>query len=473
MTCRRYTVFFWACFAMMLVLGISTAVVSGEENQWDEIEETRDRIEELEKQVVEIEASLRDQERMVRGLEDELREVEVRLERAEEDLEKLQLRLDETRGLLGSRIRSIYVNGSANLLDAFLNAENLGDMILRTEYLARIFKQDARLVEELRLEGEQARQAKEEVERDREKAAQLYQREKAERQRLEEMRREQEELLYAAKDELKGRLARLSTRAEAPPVYGVVIDNAGPARPQHGFAEAHRVYEFEVEGGITRYLALYSEFPQQVGPIRSARRHSILLALENDVHFIYASASSDNLQRIRDLNLRNTNALRHSNFERCDSRRAPHNLYGNLATLGAVSPPDESDIRPVYPEEIGEAVEEFSFALSSGIRVSYRYDSREEIYRRYVNNVPHRDAGGDIITARNVIIQHVSYYTDESGRPTARIIGRGSIDFYSNGQHFRGTWEKGGSREPTRYFYQSGQEIEIPYGATWIQLQRR
>src|SRR5437879_7318713 len=53
---------------------------------------------------------------------------------------------------------------------------------------------------------------------------------------------------------------------------GVVVDNAIPARPQWGIAEADIVYEVPTEAMITRFLALYcGEGPDTVGPVRSLR----------------------------------------------------------------------------------------------------------------------------------------------------------------------------------------------------------
>jgi hypothetical protein len=39
--------------------------------------------------------------------------------------------------------------------------------------------------------------------------------------------------------------------------FAFVIDNNIAARPAHGLSQAKLVYEVEVEGGITRYLALF------------------------------------------------------------------------------------------------------------------------------------------------------------------------------------------------------------------------
>src|SRR5207253_6764610 len=60
------------------------------------------------------------------------------------------------------------------------------------------------------------------------------------------------------------------------PVLVVKIDNAPKARPQIGLNQADVVFEEGVEGGITRFAALFhSEESKPVGPVRSARSTDI------------------------------------------------------------------------------------------------------------------------------------------------------------------------------------------------------
>ena len=52
----------------------------------------------------------------------------------------------------------------------------------------------------------------------------------------------------------------------------VKIDNYPAARPQTGLNDADIVFEEPVEGGITRFAAVFQcQSPPLIGPIRSAR----------------------------------------------------------------------------------------------------------------------------------------------------------------------------------------------------------
>src|SRR6266508_3191509 len=57
------------------------------------------------------------------------------------------------------------------------------------------------------------------------------------------------------------------------PVVGVKVDNTSAARPQWGLNQADVVYVEQVEGGLTRLVAIYaSHRPARTGPVRSVRR---------------------------------------------------------------------------------------------------------------------------------------------------------------------------------------------------------
>jgi len=467
--------FFTALAALLLALSIFFSIqgapVFGQDDEWEEIEERREEIEEMEATIKDLEERVRGQETRTREIAEELKETEQRLERAETELESAQESLEEKRGIFGGRVRSAYMNQGFSYLELLFSADNLGDLVLRLEYLSRIFQHEIRLVEEMRQEREKTRRYAEEIEEDRDKVAALYREEAEEGERLRQLREEEEKLLYQAKDELRERLAQISTRAEAPPVYGVVIDNFHYSRPQHALAAAQKVYEYEVEGNITRYLALYADFPTRVGPMRSARVHSATLAMENNVLLVYAGAASDVESILTQLGVNRVNALRGgSGFWRVPEEMAPYNLYVNLSTLGLVPPPDRSEIKPIRPAQIGNTGERISLVYNNFTSISYRYDSVDNLYTRYLNNSIHRDAQGNAIRPRNVIKQYVSFTRDGRGRPTANLVGSGRIDFYSNGEHFRGTWEKASPASPTNYYYEDGTPIEIPYGKTWIQI---
>jgi hypothetical protein len=62
------------------------------------------------------------------------------------------------------------------------------------------------------------------------------------------------------------------------PVIAVKIDNIVNARPQTGLQDADIVYVLPVEGGLSRFLAVFSSrLPPVIGPVRSAREDDLEL----------------------------------------------------------------------------------------------------------------------------------------------------------------------------------------------------
>src|SRR5260370_19809145 len=77
-------------------------------------------------------------------------------------------------------------------------------------------------------------------------------------------------------------------------VLAVKIDNIVNARPQTGLTHADIVYVLPVEGGLSRFLAIFSAgYPPLVGPVRSAREDDLeLLRQFGRPAFAYSGATA-------------------------------------------------------------------------------------------------------------------------------------------------------------------------------------
>ncbi len=64
-------------------------------------------------------------------------------------------------------------------------------------------------------------------------------------------------------------------------IGAVMVNNISGSRPQRGISEAEVLIEIVVEGGITRFMALYEDYTEMpvVGPVRSARDQFFQLLL--------------------------------------------------------------------------------------------------------------------------------------------------------------------------------------------------
>lgn len=459
---------------LMILAGFSGSVSGNVPDPQHRIEGTRTEISELKKVIKAMDEDIKAREARLQELDAEQAKVKRLLRQTEISLAESEARMAERSGVLAGRLRSVYMKGGLSYLEMLLCADNLGDLLIRTAYLRRVLNRDAEIIAAFRVEYEALAERRVAVRAQRKQIEDMRFETVAQSQNLLAQRSEQDILLKRARTQLAADLAVITPRAEKRPIYGVVIDNASPARPQHGLSQANVIYEYEVEGRITRYLALFSALPGKVGPVRSAREHSIVLAMENRVHYIYSGGGFDVLAKINNWNVSGTNAIasRSAAFFRDSARRAPHNLYVNLATLGAVVPSREVVIRPSHLSRQGEQALGIALEYANDLNIRYEYVQKQRAYRRYVNGQVHRDAAGRTIMARNVIIQYVPHRRGLLGRPTPDIIGSGPIDFYALGQRHRGIWRKDSREAPTRFYFEDGQEIERIYGQTWIQLVR-
>ncbi|GAJ12146.1 unnamed protein product, partial [marine sediment metagenome] len=84
----------------------------------------------------------------------------------------------------------------------------------------------------------------------------------------------------------------------------VIIENSLAARPQTGLINADVVVEIVDEGGITRYVVIYSSKESDViGPVRSARSYYAEIAKSFDSIFIFFGASKEGYERVVQLGL--------------------------------------------------------------------------------------------------------------------------------------------------------------------------
>lgn len=113
------------------------------------------------------------------------------------------------------------------------------------------------------------------------------------------------------------------------------IDNSPAGRPQRGLNAADIVFEEQVEGGLTRFAAVFHSQTAVVGPIRSTRTTDIsFINAFGGPALLYSGANRmvDSIIMGQDTIL-NYSAARSSGYWRDSSRRIPHNLFTDSASF--------------------------------------------------------------------------------------------------------------------------------------------
>ena len=274
--------------------------------------------------------------------------------------------------------------------------------------------------------------------------------------------------------------------------YAVMINNLGTARPlQSGLQDAYIMYELIVEGGITRYMALFLDAnTDRIGSIRSSRHYFLDYALENDAFYVHhgqsPQAAADftklNVDRIevnesttgwRDKTLKV--ASEHTLFTSTDklkngikSRRTERK--GNLLLNYSA---DELDLTKY---ENNQTANKVFIKYSNTIKTSYEYDAENKVYKRFVNGEEHKDyVTKKQYTFKNIITYQVKNYTlddvENKGRQGLENLGNGTGYYISDGVAVPITWEKKTRSSKTVYKYANGEELVVNDGNTFIQIQ--
>lgn len=256
----------------------------------------------------------------------------------------------------------------------------------------------------------------------------------------------------------------------------VTVENASPARPQAGLEYAELVYEFLVEGGITRFLALYyGDYPKKVGPIRSARPYLLEMASEFDPLYLHVGGSQEAYMLLRELKIHNLDELGPDRiyFFRISNRSPPYNLYTDLSLLKHLIEEGGSYDIPSWfsfgPSSSKGDQGEISINYWGGYTVSYTYLGEEGRYLRYLNGRPHLTEGGVHLGAHNLLIFFTpTRVLDEAGRLTMELQGKGPLLFFRDGFTIEGHWIK--EEERTYYVDKEGAELIFSPGQTWINV---
>jgi hypothetical protein len=277
----------------------------------------------------------------------------------------------------------------------------------------------------------------------------------------------------------------------------VMVDNLPyAARPQIGLDQADIVYEALVEGGITRFMAVYlRQEPERVEPVRSVRTPFLYLASELDAIVAHDGAAeldgdADAGRQMWEWSIPHIDQEHFKPlFTRDRARRAPHNLVTSIATIRAeaekfgVSGPSPAASWP-FKDDHAEtntptgSAHRISFAFAWGGRplpdfaVEWRFDKDSNTYERWSAGRPHIDRGsGKPLSARNVVVQfdHAAV-ADRHGHVLYGSLGEGPAHVFLDGVAIEATWTKASREERTRYYDPTGAEVHFNRGATWVAL---
>ena len=277
----------------------------------------------------------------------------------------------------------------------------------------------------------------------------------------------------------------------------VRLPNDPNARPQYGLNKADLVFDLIVEGGVTRFAAIFhSKDADVVGPVRSYRFSDLhitemlrggLVSSGSTVQEHDAVTASINAGKMLSVD-----ADRDARpYYRLASRPAPNNLFtGTPADREAVNraggggPVDVPALSFLLP-----GADPSSGGLAGAVPAtkigvpflgvwasSFSWDGTAKGYRRSQNGAQTVDGDGSgPILAKNVIVMTTDIFQtavieDNLGSKGLdyRMTGGGAASVFRDGLRIDGTWKRDGALDMFKFFDPSGTEILLEPGQSWI-----
>jgi hypothetical protein len=271
------------------------------------------------------------------------------------------------------------------------------------------------------------------------------------------------------------------------PAMAVKVDNYPAARPQSGLDKADIVFEQPVEGGITRYVAVFqcNDAPL-IGPVRSARNIDIgILGQLGQPLLVHVGGIDPVLRNIVASPIVNVDLGQNSHLViHGTGRVAPYATYTSTALVYGTHPDMTTPPRPLFTYSdtapTGKAVSTVNIDYSSTSNVTWRYSPSIHAFQRFYNGTtPDRLANGTQNTAANVVVQYVqiSYgpwvENSQGGLEVQADLypdASGDAVVYRDGVAVPGTWRRSTLGSPTQFLDASGNRIPLRPGQTWVEI---
>lgn len=276
----------------------------------------------------------------------------------------------------------------------------------------------------------------------------------------------------------------------------VVINNLKKCLPQYGISDADMMYEVETEGGITRFLAIYSDLSdvKKIGPVRSLRTFFTSIAESYDSPTIHCGGSVKGLKGMHDIN----NKL--SDWEHIDQRYNGKYFYRDAdrrkqgyayehtlfttgedlikaitdKKLGATSNTEVS-YGLQFADEVsltGEAASTVTVTFTGKKTSTFKLDTATGLYKASQYKKDHVDGGtGEVMAYRNVLVIQTPQKREHDGAYTRSyytLTGKGEGYFACDGKIVPIQWSRKSVSDPFSYTLTDGTPVTLGVGKSYV-----
>jgi hypothetical protein len=266
------------------------------------------------------------------------------------------------------------------------------------------------------------------------------------------------------------------------PVLAVKIDNTRSAKPQLGLRSADIVYVEQVEGGLSRIMAIFSsKLPPRVGPVRSARISDLhLLPQFGKPAFAYSGVQGKMKPYVAKAPLLDVSQDRsNAGYTRSGPHAAPYNLYGTpkqlLGRAHGASKAADIGFRFGPAPSGGRPVKSFTARYPAA---SFRFQWSASAKRWLVTQDGRADTAGEggRLGGQTIVVQQAhttrSQFHDFLGNytPLVQTVGNGKATVLRDGKAYDARWSRPSERDGTTYTTASGRPMTFAPGQVWVVL---
>ena len=298
-------------------------------------------------------------------------------------------------------------------------------------------------------------------------------------------------------------------------IVGVMVNNISNserqnARPQRGLGSADLLIESKVEGGITRFCAVYHDADSipEVGPMRSGRDQFLQLLMPWQALYYHDGESAPctkfiSVYNYSGLNIGGKNYFNtptHPHVAHRDSRGRNVAYEHTEFTSGAeikqaaanagisLKYPYEStffrfaDYRTGAENKMSGAASGKSIDIvhSDNYKTSFSYSRWDRTYKmsmysraagKFENSVD--ELTGKQLSFDNLLVCFAGiedYPGDSGGVQQVNYVGGGEVYYFSRGAVAHGTWQKASPEHPLYLYDQNGNEMVLNRGKTYLAI---
>lgn len=268
----------------------------------------------------------------------------------------------------------------------------------------------------------------------------------------------------------------------------VMLNNIHYAMPQHGVSDADMIFEYNVEGSITRMVGFFQEIDQvgTIGSVRSARACFVETVLGMDAIYAHAGGSAEAANMIYNWGVDEIDE-NYTAFWRDQTRAqtmdyehtlmtSGENLSSYIAAQGFRTQHEEGYVYPITfvtdgTPAGGTTAEHIIVPFSHYKTGTFDYDAASKLYMigqygdAYIDGNTNAQVG-----VTNLLVLYTDVYNsgDASGHMVIDLQGAGTGTYFCGGKAVDIEWQKAQMTDPFTYYLADGTPLSLGAGHTYV-----